>query len=132
VADQDRRVGLENSVIAVFDKNKKEDTNIPYPFLKGRDGYKWTAPVGKFKPNKFGLYDMHGNVWEWCSDWYEEKYYESSPKEDPQGPNAGSSRVLRGGGFTDTTVSLRAANRDSDSPSNRDDGSGFRVVRLLE
>jgi len=132
VSDQDRRVGFENSTIAVLDKNKKENTNIPYPFLKGREGYKWTAPVGKFKANKFGLYDMHGNAWEWCSDWYEEKYYEKSPKEDPQGPTAGSLCVLRGGGFDSTSVHLRAANRDSDSPSNRDDRSGFRVVRLLE
>jgi len=132
VADQDRRVGLENSVIAVFDKNKKEDTNIPYPFLKGRDGYKWTAPVGKFKPNKFGLYDMHGNAWEWCSDWYDEKYYETSPKEDPQGPTAGSLRVLRGGGFLNTSVNLRAAARNLHLPSDRYSESGFRVVRLLE
>ena len=96
-ADQDRRVGSENAIIASFDENgKKTDRNIPFPFLSRRDGYKWTAPVGKFQSNAFGLYDMHGNVWEWCSDWYDEHYYEKSPVDDPQGPTAGSSRVARG------------------------------------
>ena len=132
VSDQDRRVGHENAIIVVFDTGKKEDTQIPYPFLKGRDGYKWTAPVGKFRPNAFGLYDMHGNAWEWCSDWYDEKYYENSPKEDPQGPTAGSLRVLRGGGFSDTTVDLRAAYRNGESPSSRLCKAGFRVVRALD
>jgi formylglycine-generating enzyme required for sulfatase activity len=104
VADEDCRNASPskgaNSVIASFDeKGKKKDTNIPYPFLSRRDGYAWTAPVGKYQPNAFGLYDMHGNVWEWCSDWYDENYYASSPTDDPKGAYAGSSRVSRGGGF---------------------------------
>ena len=132
VSDQDSRVGFEKATIAVFDTGKKEDTQIPYPYLKGRDGYKWTAPVGKFRPNAFGLYDMHSNAWEWCSDWYDEKYYENSPKEDPQGPAAGSLRVLRGGGFCGTAVGLRAASRSFGSPSYRSYGTGFCVVRALD
>jgi sulfatase modifying factor 1 len=132
VSDQDRRVGFENSTIAVFDTGKKESTQIPFPFLKGRDGYKWTAPVGKFRPNAFGLYDMHGNAWEWCSDWYDENYYANSPEEDPQGPAAGSVRVLRGGGFNNSSVALRAAFRSDVSPSYRSFTTGFRVVCELD
>jgi formylglycine-generating enzyme required for sulfatase activity len=137
VADKDRQIESEKdgskSVIASFDKDgKKTDTDIPYPFLLRRDGYAWTAPVGKFRPNGFGLYDMHGNVWEWCSDWYDEKYYETSPVDDPPGPGSGSSRVARGGGFNSTPVNLRCARRDYDDPSNRDFNYGFRVVRVRE
>ena len=55
-----------------------------------------TIPVGTFKPNAFGLYDMHGNVWQWCGDWYDDAYYANSPKTDPQGRNDGKYRVLRG------------------------------------
>ena len=98
-------------------------------FQSRPDGYVWTAPVGKFRPNAFGLYDMHGNAWEWCSDWYDEFYYENSPTDDPQGPGDGSSRVLRGGGFYDAPAFLRCARRIDDLPSSRDYGNGFRVVR---
>jgi formylglycine-generating enzyme required for sulfatase activity len=129
VADQDRKAILGNAVIAKFDeKGKKTDTTIPIPFLSRHDGYAWSAPVGKFQPNAFGLYDMHGNVGEWCSDWYDEYYYGKSPVDDPQGASAGSSRVLRGGGFDYAPVNLRCANRDYGDPSDRIYYSGFRVV----
>lgn len=65
--------------------------------LAGNDGFEFTAPVGSFAPNAFGLYDMHGNVWEWCADWHAETYYAESPVDDPQGPAAGRARVRRGG-----------------------------------
>lgn len=129
-ADQDSRAGSTKTTIASFDKDgKKTDVNIPFPFISRRDGYRWTAPVGKFRANAFGLYDMHGNVWEWCSDWYDEKYYENSPVDDPQGPTAGSSRVVRGGGFGNRPVGLRCAGRGFDVPARRGYYSGFRVVR---
>ena len=75
------------------------DGNHPYgegplgPYL-GR-----TCPVGSYRPNALGLYDMHGNVWEWCADWYAEDYYKTSPRCDPPGPSEGSKRVIRGGNW---------------------------------
>lgn len=116
------------AIIAVFDKEKKQDTNIPFPYLNGRDGYGFTAPVGKFRPNAFGLYDMHSNVWDWCSDWYDEGYYAGSPADDPPGPSAGSWRVLRGGGWLNTPVLDRSASRVVGVPGNRRYDIGFRVV----
>jgi len=63
------------------------------------DGYVYTAPVGSYKPNGCGLYDMAGNVWEWCADWYDNKYYANSPKQNPKGSDSSSFHVLRGGSW---------------------------------
>ncbi|MCA9166782.1 MAG: SUMF1/EgtB/PvdO family nonheme iron enzyme, partial [Planctomycetales bacterium] len=67
--------------------------------LRRSDGYVFTSPVGSFRANPFGLYDVHGNVWEWCSDWYSETYYAQRTLRDPKGPNSGDLRVARGGCF---------------------------------
>jgi formylglycine-generating enzyme len=101
--------------------------------IKASDGYVFTAPVGQFTPNAFGLYDMHGNAWQWCADIYDQDYYGKSPVDDPTGPDREGGRVLRGGSWYDyPPYSPRSAVRRGDSPSNRFLGPGFRVARTLQ
>ena len=88
-----------------------------------------THPVAQKKPNAWGFYDMHGNVWEWCSDRYDERYgCNNSDVTDPQGPSSGSCRVYRGGGWFDFVRGCRAAYRDFNTPTLRFSSLGFRLA----
>jgi formylglycine-generating enzyme required for sulfatase activity len=89
-----------------------------------------TTEVGSFPPNAFGLYDMHGNVWQWCEDWYDAKYYENSPQADPLNATPGKDRVLRGGASDSLPKSCRSARRLSDAPDAFSSDFGFRIVLL--
>ena len=87
-----------------------------------------TAKVGSYPPNALGLYDMHGNVWEWCADWYGHGYYKESPSRDPSAPQNGKRRVVRGGSCYNSGGDCRAACRNSDAPNSRCLTFGLRVV----
>jgi formylglycine-generating enzyme required for sulfatase activity len=86
-------------------------------------------PVGQKYPNAWGLYDMHGNVWEWCQDWYDRNFYAQTPSLDPQGPVSGSLRVVRGGGWFYDAWGVRSAIRSGSVPAGSGQDLGFRLVR---
>jgi len=95
----------------------------------GSNSGKKTHPVGQKKPNAWGLYDMHGNVGEWCADWHDVGYYRQSSRNDPTGPSKGAARVLRGGSFYDDSPDyFRCADRYHDHPGYRYYSYGFRVA----
>ena len=109
--------------------------NFPYKknLPKGAKGkYKeTTTQAGNYAPNAWGLYDMHGNVWEWCWDWYGDWYrdYSTAAETDPMGESSGCSRVIRGGGWRNSAGRLRSAYRYDANPSDRFNYLGFRLAR---
>jgi sulfatase modifying factor 1 len=97
----------------------------------GDDGWTGTCPVGTYEPNDFGLFETTGNVWEWCSDWFDPAYYENSPSRDPLGPETGSTRVMRGGSYLcheSYCWRYRVDARSSNSPDSSAGNIGFRVA----
>jgi formylglycine-generating enzyme required for sulfatase activity len=107
-----------------------DDLDPQFAWFRDNSG-RMTHPVGQTRPNGWGLYDMHGNVWEWCQDWFDEDYYANSPSADPAGPTSGSYRVRRGGScLHDAQYDCTSANRLWGRPGFRLVDIGFRVVLI--
>ncbi len=104
------------------------DGSKPYGGAVRDRNLRRTSAVGSYPANAFGLYDMHGNVWEWCADWFGDRYYQDSPAQDPPGPEGGETRILRGGSFYYIASSCRAAIRFGRRPDSRSNLDGFRVA----
>jgi len=124
------RGGIEHADYPWGDTLPTRDSGVVF-------GRKWTdntmpvpaRDVGNYPPNGYGIYDMAGNVAEWCSDWYDETYYRSSPSEDPQGPQRGMKKVVRGGSWVSLPAGLRAGARYASAPETLSNTTGFRCVR---
>ena len=110
--------------------SREANFNGNYPYgMVARGPYKeMTTRVGSYAPNPFGLFDMHGNVWEWCSDYYDRTYYKNSPRYNPPGPAEGELHVVRGGSCFNIGRFCRSAYRFGIAPGNHDRDVGMRVV----
>ncbi len=122
--DDDSSMGRYENV---YDRTGKAESNFPWDAAETTDGHKVTAPVGSFNANAWGLHDMIGNVYEWCSDWYGE--YSSASTTDPKGPGSGSSRVFRGGSWGSSAGGCRSATRGRGNPAGPSGFHGFRICR---
>jgi formylglycine-generating enzyme required for sulfatase activity len=128
------KTGLQLPTEAQWEYACRAGTTGDYAGTGNLDDMGWyagdeTHPVGTKEPNEWGLYDMHGNVWEWCQDWYGD--YPNHAVTDPTGPGSGSKRVNRGGSWDYNARFCRSASRDNASPDGRYDALGFRPVMNL-
>ena len=134
--DPEKLAGVGNvadgTLTAVFKKRPLGPQMWPWgrqTTISAKDGYALVAPVGRFQPNAWGLYDMHGNVQQWCSDFYGDTYYRVSPVDDPTGASDDDyDRVVRGSNFLDAVEDSRSSRRACRTPFNADFAVGFRVV----
>ena len=115
------------------DKNPKVQLKMDWAVEEADDGHLYTAPVGSYPQgtSPYGLLDMAGNAWEWCSDWYGETYYPTAPEQNPPGPDSGEERVLRGGGFFAFEPAIRCSVRFTEKPGTAYASGGFRCARSV-
>ena len=106
--------------------------DYPYGTAEAGSRAMGTTPVGSYRANAFGLFDMHGNVAQWCADGFDPEYYTTSPADDPTALGTGVARVLRGGGWFNGASGCRSACRCNIGPTSRDDGLGFRVAGVVD
>jgi formylglycine-generating enzyme required for sulfatase activity len=119
------RSGMIGKAFPYGDTIEADQANFFISYLRSRK----LRPVGSFEPNPYGLYDIAGNVWEWCRDWYSPAYYRSSPLTDPAGPVHADYKVFRGGSWENDMKFLRCAQRGKNSPDYKNPTIGFRCVR---
>jgi formylglycine-generating enzyme required for sulfatase activity len=107
-------------------------THANFSGTGSRDQWSKTSPVGSFPPNRFGLYDLSGNVWERCQDWYDRTYYSKSSLNDPLGPSEGDHRIIRGGSWDYSRWHCRTTIRGMNASDDSVGDIGFRIVKMID